>query len=186
MTREERTVAIIFLVNFLYGFAYFVQAGVFIVPIPLFPVFAFALSIYFCFIHFNEQKGVSVFMALATLLDLLQSPVFMTSFLSEETHLNNAAVDLIQLGSRLFLSVGITWCLFVSGDRKKNLFAFATGALVLLSTFFNSRVLYALALFIVGCSPRIFPKINAYPVHLMASTLLVFDSVEWVMMHYYA
>lgn len=185
MTREERTVAIIFLINFLFGLANYVQSGVFIVPFPLFPVFTFVISLYFALSHFKEQKIETLLIAFATLFNLIQSQFFLSIFLNEEELTNFSLGALLGLGNSLLLSTGVILCLIDSRDRKKNIFVAIAGLIFLGSFLLNLTWLYTLALLCVISVSIIFPKNKKYPIHLMALTLLVFDVVERLVRFYY-
>jgi len=183
MTREERAVVIVFLISFLYGLGFFLQSGVFMIPVPLFPAFTFVLSLYFARLHFRKEKLLSFILIAATLIELSVSPIFLSFFLNEESFAQLEGMDLLKFLSRVFLIVGIVRSLYNPESMKNNLICFLSCGILLLSGFLNVFFWYMLSLSFITIM-LYFQSKRQYPIHLIALTILIFKSTEWVFLKF--
>ncbi|MEY4602770.1 MAG: hypothetical protein RIT43_62 [Bacteroidota bacterium] len=183
MTREERAVAIVFLISFLYGLGIFMQSGVFMIPVPLFPVFAFVLTFYFALLHFKQEKRTSILLLATTFLEMCISPFFSTFFIKEESIAQPEIIDLIKFLSLLTLTIGLSVAQYNSENFRNRLLYFFIGGLLLLSGFLNAFVVYVICLSVFTIKFYFEPK-SKYPVYLITLSILIFKTTEWVFMKF--
>lgn len=186
MNREQRSIAIVVLIIFVYGFSLWLQSGIFIPPTPLFPLFSLVVGSYICFLNYKADRYISIFIAAFLLIEFLFSPFFLMFVFTEEKFIhftNSAWPELVKLISfLLWFTSGILLLLKVKSVLSKGIIAlFLVGFIS--SITFNSTGLYCFSLLPLLLFYRKDHVIH-FPLHYIAFLLLVLRSVEWIFLRF--
>jgi hypothetical protein len=186
MTGEQRSIAVVLLICFIYGFIFWIQTGVFILPTPLFPLFSLIVGFYICALNFESDRYISCFIVLSLLVDFLCSPFFLMFVTNEEKFIlftNSAWLEIAKLSSlMLFLISGILYLLKEKSMLSKWLIlSFST--CFISSIIFNSVGFYCMSVLalLVSYSNA---KVVRFPLYYVAILLLFLRSVEWAFLNF--
>jgi hypothetical protein len=186
MTREERTLALILLVCFIYGMGFWVQSGTFILPSPLFPLFALIGGGFICYLNFREEPIVAVLLSCFLVLQFLFSPFFLLLALKEqqfESIQSSVIPEIVKILSYLAVTCGLGLLMFRHATHLKMI---GTGTfLVLFSTAIalNSQVILGLSFLASTLLLRI-KNHRTSAFYLIPLLLFILNFSEWLFLRF--
>jgi hypothetical protein len=180
MTKEQRTIVITLLVCFIYGFSFWMQQGVFIIPTPLFPLFSLIAGGYICYLNYQKNQVLAILTCASLFIDFAcsgfaQSIVFNEITITNERHLFwiefSMACSLL-----LFFCTGMLF-LIQQNNVIANWISLFYSCLFAYAFINNSLFSYLLSIsLLIGYS--IFSKKTLFPLHLIALLLLTLRGAE--------
>ena len=186
MTREERTLALILLVCFIYGITFWVQSGTFILPTPLYPLFALIGGGSICFLNFRKEPIVAVLLSCFLVLQFLFSPFFLLLVLKEqqfESIQASASPEITKILSYLALANGMGLLIFRNATHLKMIGAGTFLLLFSAAVVWNSQVLLAFSFLAATLFLRI-KNNQPSAFYLIPLLLVILNLSEWLFLRF--
>jgi|LauGreDrversion4_2_1035121.scaffolds.fasta_scaffold15000_4 hypothetical protein len=182
MTKEERAIALTLLISFLYGLSFLIQSGVFILPMPLFPLFSLVAGGYICISNFQVSRVSAGLFISALFFKFLLSTFFLMFVLREQSYfsfLKSAGPEVLKL---LYYTLIILGCLkLLLNTLPKRRLIYAITFLVIFSLAFQLKAQYLIGIgFVFVFVLTKIEKDELQVFGLIPLLLAVFEFSEWV------
>lgn len=186
MTREQRSIALVMLICLVYGLSFWFSSGIFILPTPLFPLFALISGVYICILNFQSDRLISSFIITSLFIEFVLSPFFITLIVSEEKFEQFEHSLWPDFGRILsFFLFFLSGTLFTLKEKTRQSKWFSA---VFMLTFVASMITNSAGLYCFSISSiLLFSKYNKmirFPLQYIALLLVLLRSAEWIFLSF--